>query len=256
MRKVIYTCLVGGYDRLLQPVVVDRSFDYICFSNDFCERQVGVWIIRKIPAIKDSNNVRLSRYPKLMPHKMLENYDVSIYIDANIQIVSKAFYATVNLRINEGHLICQVPHPFRDCIYEDIRMVYRLRRGVSLMEARRQYTHLKENYFPSHYGLFENNIILRRHNNKEVIRISEEWWNEYMHYTQRDQFSLMYVYWKQNYMPSYLFDSEHNVRNTDSIVYIKHPQKLPFYLRNKSTYKWYMLFHSRIRLPLALLFIR
>ena len=33
MSKIaIYTSLVGGYDNLLQPEVVDENFDYICFS--------------------------------------------------------------------------------------------------------------------------------------------------------------------------------------------------------------------------------
>lgn len=42
---VIYTVLVGGYDDVLQPKVVDDRFDYILFSNDFKETKQGIWNI-------------------------------------------------------------------------------------------------------------------------------------------------------------------------------------------------------------------
>ena len=32
-RKVIFTCLTGGYDRLEQPVAVAPDWDYVCFMN-------------------------------------------------------------------------------------------------------------------------------------------------------------------------------------------------------------------------------
>ena len=30
-KYVIYTCIVGGYDELLQPAVTDPDFDFVCF---------------------------------------------------------------------------------------------------------------------------------------------------------------------------------------------------------------------------------
>ena len=70
--KVIYTCLTGNYDTLLQPEVVDNSFDFICFSNDFNETKIGIWEIRKIP-FETNDNSRLSRYPKILSHKVLQD---------------------------------------------------------------------------------------------------------------------------------------------------------------------------------------
>ena len=32
MKKcVIYTCIIGAYDDLLQPAVTDPDFDFVCF---------------------------------------------------------------------------------------------------------------------------------------------------------------------------------------------------------------------------------
>lgn len=245
MRNVIFTILVGHYDELLQPLSVDSSFDYICFSNDIKEEKVGVWNIRRIP-FEDADKTRVSRYPKLLTHKVLQDYDYSLYMDANIQIISRELYDVVNQKINEGILIAQVPNIFRDCIYKDIEIAYR-KRKVDLKGAKRQYEHLKQEGFPIHYGLFENNVILRKHNDPKVIEISEAWWKEYCTYTHRDQFSLMYVYWKHGYMPTFLFGEGKNARNVDCLKLEKHPRKKTFFLRNERMLDNNEKFHSLLR---------
>ena len=224
MKKVIYTCLFGKYDELLQPLVVDESFDYICFSNDFNKEKVGVWEIRELSIPLINGTSRQSRYAKILPHKVLSDYDYSVYMDANIQITDSSFYDIVKKRIDEAHLICQVPHLISNCVYDEIRKAYFAGR-VSWREAELHYHHLVENGFPTKYGLFENNIILRQHNNKRVIDISEAWWKEYSNYSKRDQFCLMYVYWRYNYMPSYLFDEQHNTRNVCCLNYLNHSKE-------------------------------
>lgn len=245
MKKVIYTILVGRYDELLQPLAVDSGFDYICFSNDIKEEKVGVWNIQRIP-FEDVNKTRVSRYPKLLPHNVLQDYDYSLYMDANIQITDKKLYDVVNQKIGEGVLIAQVPNIFRDCIYKDIEIAYR-RRKVDLKGAKQQYEHLKQEGFPKHYGLFENNVIFRKHNDPKVVDISEAWWKEYCTYTHRDQFSLMYVYWKQGYMPFLLLGEGKNARNADCLKLEKHPRKKSFFLRTEKMLDNNEKFHSLLR---------
>lgn len=237
MRKVIYTVLVGNYDHLKQPKVTDNGYDYVCFSNDIKEQKIGVWEIRKIP-FKNADNTRVSRYPKIMPHMVFPNYDYSLYIDANIQIVNSELYRVINEKTEDDCLICQVPNIFRDSIYKDIEIAYR-RGKVDFHGAKRQYRHLKDEDFPDHFGLFENNVILRKQNDPCVVAISEAWWKEYCEYTHRDQFSLMYVYWKQHYMPGYLFGAEKNARNVDCLSLTPHPQKTTSLLMNDYFWKKY-----------------
>ncbi len=236
---------MGNYDKLLQPLDVDSDFDYVCFSNDIKEEKVGVWYIKRIP-FENADKTRVSRYLKLLPHKVLQEYDYSLYIDANIQITSRDLYKVINQNIEEDILIAQVPNIFRDCIYKDIEIAFR-KRKVDLKGAKRQYKHLKQEGFPNHYGLFENNVILRRHNDQKVIEISEAWWKEYSTYTHRDQFSLMYVYWKQNFMPSLLLGEGKNARNVDFLTLTKHPRKKSFLFRNEQMLEWSDMFQSFIR---------
>ncbi len=245
MKKVIYTIIVGHYDELLQPLEVDSSFDYICFSNEIKEENVGVWNVRRIP-FDDADKTRVSRYPKLLPHQVLQEYDYSLYLDANIQITGRELYDVIDQKIEEGILIAQVPNIFRDCIYKDIEIAYR-KRKVDFRGAKRQLEHLKQEGFPMHYGLFENNVILRKHNDPIVVEISEAWWKEYSTYTHRDQFCLMYIYWKLNYKPSILFGEGKNARNVEYLKLEKHPRKKTFILRNEKLLDENEKFHSLLR---------
>ena len=89
MKKIaIYTCIVGTYDNLMQPQVVYEDCDYICFSDDFYEDKIGVWEIKPIPSAASGDKVRKSRYVKFKPHEVLENYEYSVWIDSNIQILA------------------------------------------------------------------------------------------------------------------------------------------------------------------------
>ena len=97
-KKVIYTCLVGNYDVLRQPLAIDESYDYVCFSNDIKEDRVGVWQIRPIPFVHE-DKARLSRYVKILPHRALEDYEWSLWMDANIQITDKEFYAILDSKM-------------------------------------------------------------------------------------------------------------------------------------------------------------
>lgn len=222
-KKVIYTCLVGDYDVLLQPVVVDDSFDYICFTDSNNLDTDGVWQKRPIPYIS-KNKVCLSRYPKILPHKVLPMYEESLYLDANICITSSRFYSILDNLISKNILIAQVEHPTRDCVYQELEIccAYRL---ISSLQRMCHYLRYKYNGMPHHWGLYENNIIFRKHNDKEVQCISEEWWKEYCRYSRRDQLSLPYVYFKKNFKPSLLFKQGVCTRNSDCVRYVNHSQK-------------------------------
>lgn len=245
MNKVIYTILVGRYDNLKQPLVVDDSFDYICFSNDINKEKVGVWRIKKI-SFENNDATRVSRYPKLLPHQVLQEYDYSLYIDANIQIISRELYDLINQKIEKKVLIAQVPNIFRSCIYKDIEIAYR-KGKVDFRGAKKQYLHLKKEHFPENYGLFENNVILRKHNDPKVIAISEAWWKEYCSYTHRDQFCLMYIYWKYNYMPIFLFGEGINARNVFFLKLVKHPRKKIIFEKSEKMNEYIDKLHSLIR---------
>ncbi len=220
MKKVIYTALVDNYDSLMQPAAVDPEFDYICFSDCIKGPKVGVWEIRPIPFTSPSHT-RVARYSKLQPHVVLPEYEYSVWMDANILIKGEEFYEKVNAKIAEGAKMAFVPHPSRDCVYEEIVRCYRNVR-ISFRDAVKQRRHLLEMGYPEHWGLMETDLILRRHNDPDVIRISDAWWEELQNYSFRDQLSQMPVCWKNGIRPELLLGEGKNARNVPYLELVRH----------------------------------
>jgi len=220
LKKVIFTSIVGDYDSLMQPEVVNENYDYICFSNDLTQGRIGVWKIRPIP-YSDSNPTRVSRYVKILPHKVLADYDVSVWMDANIIITGDEFYDHVEEMIASGCLIAQVPHLERNSLWDEAAYCYEDMR-ISLRDAMSQMRHLKDIGFPDNSGMMENNLIFRRHNDTKVKSLSSMWWEEYLAYSSRDQMALMPVYWKEGFYPELLLGEGKNSRNVPYLKIIKH----------------------------------
>ena len=63
--------------------------------------------------------------------------------------------------------------------------------------------YLKEGY-PQNNGLATNPILLRKHNDINVIKTMEDWWLEIKHNSRRDQLSFNYIAWKNNFNFEYL----------------------------------------------------
>lgn len=222
MKKyVIYTVMTGGYDKILQPLIVDDRFDYVLFSNDFEEKKIGVWQVRPIP-YDCEDLTRLSRYPKMHPEELLSSYKASLYMDANLQITSSELYNRIVELYDEDVDWAGIKHPYRDCIFDEAYSVY----GLDNENVIFRWCHRlrKENY-PRHRGMFENNIIYRRHNERTKVA-DEKWWNLYMNFTRRDQLTLMYVLWQMpDIKTAYLLPPNENAWNSNNVRILKHRKK-------------------------------
>lgn len=224
-KKVIYTSLTGKYDQLTQPKCVFGGFDYICFSNDFTEKKIGIWEIRPIP-FECEDRTRLSRFVKLNPHIALPDYEYSLWMDSNLCILTDELLHIINSLIERNVMMASVLHPKLDCIYDDaIQCILGGRDGY--FAIRRQVKFLHAQNYPSHNGLYENNLILRKHNEEVIRKISDDWWKLYTLYSKRDQLSLCYVLWKYGFSPDLLFPKGKSTRNSTCINYVGHNKRKP-----------------------------
>jgi hypothetical protein len=71
----------------------------------------------------------------------------------------------------------------------------------------------KEEGFPSEYGLLQSNILIRKHNEDDCIRLMEAWFNELKDNSHRDQLSFNYVLWKNSdikikYLDKHIYKSK------------------------------------------------
>lgn len=216
---VVYSALVGAYDKVLQPEVVDERFDFILFTNEIAEDQVGVWKIRPI-AYHNNDTTRIARYIKTHPEFLLPEYEVSVWIDMNVGIKTGYVYERVMQMCKEGIAVSSMCHPDRDCIYDEAFAVMHMRiehESVVLKWCSRL---RKENY-PVHNGLCETNVLYRKHT--EIVRgFDELWWSCIDGNSRRDQLSYNYALWKKG-MPCHFMMGEGTcARNTEHFVVVVH----------------------------------
>ena len=233
MKKVIFTALTGNYDKLEQPLVTDPEYDYVCLTDR--DGRDGVWELRRIP-LDEPNPILRARYAKLHPHLLLPEYDLSVFMDANLCIAGAGFYETVNKWAEEplattpfgAEGAVPVPfavlqHPRRDCVWEELRKCY-FHDKVSTSSAIYWHGYLKQISMPRHFGLIETNVLARLHNDPLIKQLDDKWW-ELLQLSRctRDQLSFTPAIYGQNVRLSYLLPPGQNARNTDIIRYVNHP---------------------------------
>lgn len=232
MKKVvIYTSIVGNYDPLIEHRYISRDWDYICFVDENSKISSKFWKIIKLPSeIKDK--VKLSRLPKILPHKFVSEYEYSIYIDANLEITNDRLEKRINQLIQKESVLALVPHPYRDCVYDEADFCIQIGKDNSPIIKQQIKEIYINNKFPRHYGLYQNNLIFRKHN--ELGELGELWWDVYLKYSRRDQLSLIYALWKTDIRCDNLFEKGYNVKTSpDGFICIDH--EVPF-TTNKKKY--------------------
>ena len=219
-KYVIYTAMVGGYDEIMQPQVVDDRFDYILFSNDIKEDRVGVWQVRPI-AYTNPDNTRICRYVKTHPEELLPGYDASVWMDSNIRIMTSAVYERIVELYESGSVIASMNHPLRDCIYDEAFEVMYIRYEREKVVVDWCHKLRKENY-PKHNGLYETNVMFRKHNTSLISETNVMWWDCIEKYSKRDQLSFNYVLWKLGVKCEYFLGKHKCVHNSTDFSYIEH----------------------------------
>jgi len=230
LNKVLYTSLFGNYDLLKDPEIIHDDWDYICFSNHLNQKDFKVWEIRKLDT-QNWSNVEASRFPKLCPHELLQDYEYSLYIDSNISISTDFVYKRASALEHDEEVLISIPkHPTRSCLYKEAEMLKY--RGKDKSEnIDRQIKMLEESGFPQEYGLFENNVIWRRHLNPKIVAIGQEWWRIFMEYSKRDQLGLVYCLWKYEVSCIPLMpDSIDDHRKCEHFEFSKHNQTLGYHI--------------------------
>ena len=208
MKKVIYTCIIGNYDNVNDGHYRTPGFDYICYTDN-PDLKSNFWTIRQIPSElkedKTLDNTKKNRYIKLNPHLFFKDYDFSVYIDGAITMkrdLSK--FIEDNCMKN----ILSVPrHPKRTCIYEEANACIKGKKDTK-ENINPQIERYHKEGFPKNYGLTQNNIIFRFHNDEKCIRLMETWWNEVKNGSRRDQLSFMYSLWKNKDIEIKYLDSK------------------------------------------------
>ena len=192
-RGVIYTCVTGAYEMLDDPYVISPEFDYVCFTN-YDGIKSKIWELRPIPEELDGySEVKKQRCIKIMPHKYLPEYKLSIWVDGSVKL-KKDVGSFIDKYCMNGNIF--IPeHPQRKCIYKEMDICIKIKKDTAdnILPMKKWY---RSEGFPENYGLVQSSIIVRRHNEPDCKKLMEEWWDVLKDHSHRDQLSFDYVRWK------------------------------------------------------------
>lgn len=195
----VYTCITGNYDKMiLEPFIQVDNIDFYLFTDNF-EQKSEYWSIKSIPKKVNEkyDNILKNRYLKMHPYELFENYDYSIYIDGNVQVMSDL--TDLVFSINKKVGIAMHKHQFRDCICDEIE-VCKIKKKGNYNEMKKQVGKYIKEGFPKKFGMLEATIIIADLKSKVAKKLLNDWWIEFISTKSlRDQISLQYIVWKNNF---------------------------------------------------------
>jgi hypothetical protein len=211
VRKVVYTAVTDGY--AVHPVIGPRQgWEFVCFAESKLESDG--WEVRPAQEAEGlfddcptgGDPARATKRFKLLPHRVLPDYDVSIWIDSSLQFKREVRLDALCDRFLEGPALLQMrSHPYRTCIYREGEEVVRC--GLDSPErVARVLDAYRRDEFPRNMGLAETAFILRKHNEEAMVGFSERWWEAVCSGSRRDQLAFDYLLWRHPIAADFIDD--------------------------------------------------
>jgi len=222
-KKIVYTSVFGNYDDVVKPKLPD-GWDWKCFSEE-----------NSLPLYED--NMRNAKRFKILPHRYLSDYEISIFIDGcylikgDVGELVERYLDNVNAAFHNHNL--QPAYDKRNCIYDEARTILMFGEKNMKITPERGMKNYKDNPeliinqmqrymdsgYPENNGLIIGGVVLRRHNEKDCIEAMEDWWKEIRYGSKRDQLSFNYVAWKNKFKFNYI---DGDARENKYFLYGKH----------------------------------
>lgn len=204
---VVYCAITGNYDNLDSPLYIDDRLEYVCFTNNRNIKS-SIW---NVEYISDNNmsDVFLARNIKCFPDKYFKEYELSIWVDGKYLIKNNLREYIEKYMINKN-MLC-FPHPDRNCVYNEAAACIFYGKGEKDSILKQVITYYNEKY-PFDNGLYESGCLARNHNDDFIKKLMSEWWEQISVFSYRDQLSLPYVCWKNQFLPDIC---DLNINNND-----------------------------------------
>jgi hypothetical protein len=186
----VYTCILGGYDRLRDDQCREGAHFYVFSDHD---PHSDTWTCRPAHRVFKSPR-RDNRWHKMLPHILFPDAEYSIYIDGTLELLRPAqWYIDTYLQAAD---IAALTHPSRHGFRDEAQRCLQVRKGDP-DEIRRQVARYLQDGCPQDTGLVEASFLVRRHSAK-VREFNERWLTELTIGCERDQISFPYLAWKMD----------------------------------------------------------
>lgn len=193
MERIIYTCIIGGYDRV-RPAPEEDGWKAVLFTDQQLQDPMG-WDVRSIPKFINDDPAMTARWYKTHPGFLFGCAD-TIWIDGRITLRKKPS----EIWAMKGDNKIAVLTPQRYCAYEEAE-VCKLRKLDDTEKIDKQIRKYYSEGFPMKFGGSGTGLLLR---DGSTWMFSETWWQEIKSGSVRDQISFPYVAWKKGIEYTYL----------------------------------------------------
>lgn len=200
-KVVVYTAISGHYDCLKEPHYIDDGIDYICFTDDE-ELESETWMMAPFPEAFQDSTLQ-TRYVKILAHRFLSDYDISIWIDANI-VIQDDIKALIQNCLGSND-IAMFEHPqHHETIAKEVEVCISLAKEQPDKLLAQQELYYSLGFTDSDHPIPASYVIFRRHNHQYLALAMEDWWLNVLTYSKRDQVSFPFITWKYNLQVHYL----------------------------------------------------
>lgn len=197
VRGVIYTCAFDEDDKIYEPIYKNTFWDYICFTDreDKWGTKEGVWEFRKPTGPENVSATALVTYHMINPHKIFPDYDFSIWISPELQLIGEIEQWCEVYGKNSSFLA--FPDCKRDNIYDHLFTCLN-EDDMNIAGRKKFYNYRKEGY-PEHYGMIDTRCIYRNHHDKQLVQVLDDWWEDAAKNLFYGKYCFNYVAWKRNF---------------------------------------------------------
>jgi hypothetical protein len=203
----VYTAVFAGYDQIRAHKAQSVECDFVVFTDDTSSIPPGyVGILTKNPGNQTSpvlKNVWLRLFPFGVAD--LDDYDLLIYIDANVRICESSFVEEILERYQKagGFDLALSAHPWNSCLYQEAEDSQKIPKYDSTELARQVLTYRSQG-FPPNAGLYWNGFMAynRLGRKRRIRKFQNKYWQEMIAYNMtpeahpQGQVSLPYCLWK------------------------------------------------------------
>ena len=195
-KGAVYTIITGGYDQLQEPETINPEWDYFLFTDSPEKYSSDVWKIIVLDNSENLNPILLQRKVKCLPYLFLKDYDYTIYVDGKVHIVGD-LSEYINIYAKECSMLC-IPHPERQKIEDEAQAIIDLNKADP-QKTLEQVKHYKSLGYKDERILPDTCILVRSNRDEKLNEVMNDWWKEIQKWTYRDQLSIGYCFWKNEY---------------------------------------------------------
>lgn len=195
MKCVIFSA-VFGMDATYPEIYLDNWDKVILTDNPDRVKAHPSWTVRLVKKTHETDR-KSNRYYKWLSHRTFPEYDYIMYFDSKSKL--KYNLNTVehfmNMLCENNHLALFFEHPCRNCIYDELIEINRLR-----MDNPQNIDYIRnmiiDEGFPKKIGLTVNNIFIRQNNDVKLNEMLENMYDTIDKHICRDQVVFMFYLYK------------------------------------------------------------